>query len=1106
MKAEEIKKNDKKEENLQEESQPVSNYPYEFYGESGTKKDEQKSETPIVKSEEKKVELPKSEEKKVENTKSKAEKKKMEESKLKKEEKKIEKPKPKKDEKKVEAPKTKKEDKIVEIPKQKKVEKKMEPPKQKKEEIKMVEKLIKESGPKKEEKKNDKLKKEEIKLKQKKETKNEEKKEENSKNQLSNKKENKILKPKTEKRKIEIPKIEEQKVEPKKEEIKINNPKIEEQKNENKDVQELIKPTIEYNSIEKPSNPMEKKGLYEIKEENKINIDNMNQLPKTLLTQKTEHNYDLMMKFFRKDQYLRGDDTINYIANYDDFSSDKFLGLVSQKIENDNKNKSKIDDFLKRNEDDILMRQNNNKSVKERIKQIDESTKKKLYFKNKQSEQEYFDSFYNKQIAFKNNRKEHLDKLTQKYDEQLLKTCEPESKYKHNLKYFRNNEPVKLSKYCKKENNQDKSNNNNKQNNNNQNIEELKEKLKENANNNNENGTNLKLNIKKLQSFGPNKTNSINSNNPPENAAINFQNNEDSNNKKNGNNNKNEKNKKFKKVKSASLLTKGELKLTKKEVEDLTNKLHYDGELLKVKKQTKILENIAKDDKYLDFSKEKLTHSSIIILIKKLLYEYTTSIKQNVYIDVSKNPKLNYEQYIDILKDLYYLEKDAFPETYLEEDTMYKELYNKLIQFSSGPENSIESNVLLIYLLELNGFFKNEKIIKELKNEIYWINLENYDDLLANSKYIEENWDDLKMAKINYIKKLRLEGKYNPIHCEELYNNYLNINQSRINNKSNHYITTMNGNTNYFMSHGYNLKNKSSESSIMLFPNFINKNEENKHSSFSKSNLANKNMKRIPLQDSYNDLIIKRKNEIEYLKNNEEQKLKEICTFKPQINNNMNKKLFRNKIQIELPKFKKTKSNLTLGDINCNAISNSNINISQNTLTKTNKTELNSNLKSTQSISKSPLLKNSKKIISNKESHEMKRNKSSLQKMFAENPLKNDKTFNDRTQKLKIYKTSKEKEFDNYNFISPMRFDIEYHNKYEGIGMSINRDSNVRQRTQNVIFYNIKVNENIKTLKYVEGDDLKLNVINFVKKNKLPEEVTDIILTKIKEKTIEETF
>ena len=52
---------------------------------------------------------------------------------------------------------------------------------------------------------------------------------------------------------------------------------------------------------------------------------------------------------------------------------------------------------------------------------------------------------------------------------------------------------------------------------------------------------------------------------------------------------------------------------------------------------------------------------------------------------------------------------------------MYKELWNKLIMFSEGPENSIESNVLLLYLLELNGFFSNEKIIMEFENEIFLI-------------------------------------------------------------------------------------------------------------------------------------------------------------------------------------------------------------------------------------------------------------------------------------------------------------------------------------------------------------------------------------------------
>lgn len=160
------------------------------------------------------------------------------------------------------------------------------------------------------------------------------------------------------------------------------------------------------------------------------------------------------------------------------------------------------------------------------------------------------------------------------------------------------------------------------------------------------------------------------------------------------------------KVKSEDILLKNGIKLEKKEIDKFTNKLHYNGELIKVKKQKEIIQSNENHDlKYLDFSKQKITHSSIIILIKTLIYEYATSVKQNIYIDLTKNPKMNYEQYIDILKDLYYIERDASPEDYLQEDTMYKELWNKLMKFSSGPENSVESNVLLIFLFELNGFF-----------------------------------------------------------------------------------------------------------------------------------------------------------------------------------------------------------------------------------------------------------------------------------------------------------------------------------------------------------------------------------------------------------------
>ena len=892
------------------------------------------------------------------------------------------------------------------------------------------------------------------------------------------------------------------------ENIKLKNgQKKEEKKNEkNKNKKEKEKEEIKFKKkIKNDKNEVDKKELKNQNSDKKNNLppnkENKEELPKTLLTKKTEDNYDLLKNYFKGENYKRGDDEIiDEIINYKDFSSDKFLGFVSEKKILDIENKKILEDFLQRNTDDTKIRQDNNKTINDRIKLIDESTKKKLYFNNKQSQQEFYDSFYNKQIQYKNSCKEHLDKLAQKYDDEINKNCIPEPKNKNNLDYFKNNEPVKISKYSFKAKNYNKIEING---------QNPKENSKENENEKlNTNKNIAKLKYKKMQSFNPDASGNDNSCNHMSNTNDNILNNSKNNKntiETNNNKTENKETKKLKKIKSGPLLKNNGIKLSKKEIDEITNKLHYDGELLKVKKQININEDNVNKSKKCNFSEEKLTHSSIIILIKKLLFEYCTAIANNVYIDYTENPKLNYDQYIDIFKDLYYIERDAPPDDYLEEDTIYKELWNKLILFSSGPENSIESNVLLLYLLELNGFFSNEKIIKELKNEINWIKLEDYDDLIANAKYIEENWRDLKTIKIEYIKRLKLEGIYNPIHCQELYNNNSNnknnknqifkINITNNNDDKNHYITTLKGNTNYHLIHGYSKKNKNSENnSLFDFTNLFNENEENKHSTLSISNITNKNngnsnnntKNRIPLKDSYKDLIIKKKKELENRKKDEELKLKEICTFKPQINT-VNKNLFSKKKKIELPKHKKNKSVITNNN-NSNSFTqeNNNSNINNNNISNQQKNN--------------PINNNNKNNQNN-----LKRNKSSLQKMFTDNPLKKDKAYNEKLEKIKMAKMNG-KEFENYNnyLLPAMRFDIEYPSKFESLGITINRDANLRQRTHNVIFYNIKVNEKMKILKYNEGDDLKLNVINFVRKNNLPEEVIDIILTKIKEKTIEE--
>jgi len=943
----------------------------------------------------------------------------------------------------------------------------------------------------KEEKKVVKPKKEEKKLEQNQIIKEEEKKEEPKKEDIKLKQKNEIKKePKIEEPKVEIPKIEEKK------EMSI----IEEQKNEEDKNKEIILENVDYKTIDKPNELIEENKPPQIKENKLSEIGNA-ELPKTLLTRKTEDNYDLLLKHFKKDNFKIGD--IDNLISYDDFSSDKFLGLATEKIEMNKKNKVISESFLERMEKDTKRRQENKETINNRIKLIEDCTKNKMIFENLDEEEKYYDEFFKKQMNYKKNHDQQVEEMKDKLEYEESKSNIPAPKFNHNLDYFNNGEPVKLNKYNSKEKNS--------------NGEGELEKEKSN-------GKDDKITIKNNESFGPDKVNYINIKNPPQENPLN--------NNKNINNGKK---KKLKSVQSDPLLNKKKKKLTQKEIEDLTNKLHYDGELLKIKKEKKISEEHYYNSKY-NNSYQKLNRSSIFILIKKLLYEYSKSIKKNTFVDYTQNPKLNYEQFIDILKDLYYLENDALPEEYLDSDTMYKELWNKLTQFSKGPENSIESNVLLLYLLELNGYFNNEKILNELGKEMYWIKLEDYDDLIANAKYIEDNWDDFKMARVYNIRKLKLEGKYNPIHNEDIFNidnenlNNKKTNESfynNINNNSNHYLTTMKGTTNYHMIHGYNLKNKNND---INFTNEPSKIVENKKTSTSINNIAHKNLKnRVTLKESYNALNEKRKIEIENKKNDDEKKMKEICTFKPQINHNINKSIFSNIVKVELPRNKRNKkdnSNInSLTQTNINNFNDNNNNLNNNTISNTIPNQLNENnniiledknknlikrdnhnflsikdLRPKKKHSQSPKLKNGKKNNNNG----MKRNKSSMQKMFDNNPLKEDKTINNKIKKTKESNNCGKIHNQYYNYVSPMRFDIEHHNKHEGIGLNIIRDINAKLRTQNVIFYNIKINDQTKTLKYIEGEDLKLSVMNFVRKNKLPEEVTNIILTKIKEKNIEE--
>ena len=138
------------------------------------------------------------------------------------------------------------------------------------------------------------------------------------------------------------------------------------------------------------------------------------------------------------------------------------------------------------------------------------------------------------------------------------------------------------------------------------------------------------------------------------------------------------------------------------------------------------------------------------------LKEYNNSILNRTFLDMKKNPNLNYELYIDIFNDLNYIDITITPQIYFLNNSLYKNLWDFLIStiHSKNDNNHLESNTLLIFLLILNGFFNSVKKLIEIKSELNWLKLENYEKLIINEKYINKNFSSLNDIREKHKKKL----------------------------------------------------------------------------------------------------------------------------------------------------------------------------------------------------------------------------------------------------------------------------------------------------------------------------------------------------------------
>ena len=389
---------------------------------------------------------------------------------------------------------------------------------------------------------------------------------------------------------------------------------------------------------------------------------------------------------------------------------------------------------------------------------------------------------------------------------------------------------------------------------------------------------------------------------------------------------------------------------------------------------------------------ELIKNSDNIKDLKEFIKDYNNSIQKRAFMDMKKNPNINYEIFIDILNDLNYIDISISPQIYFANNSIYKNLFNFLIKINNNNENStnkkvnFESNSLLIFLLILNGFFNSIKKLIEIKRELNWLKIENYEILIINDKYIENNFGALKEIKEKNRKKLieenpdiyKLSDNINFINSQEKQMNSIEI--------SNFHDDII---SNYFKS--YDLINN----------NEINTNNKN-----------NKNK-----QHNSTNKLSKTKN---YIKNNDISK-KQLYAFKPKIKNisfnvepNENKRKYSYKKNLNKYSANSSINNIDLKKSLNKSISKSKIkqkinyidfvNLSQNEIRqKNNKSFINNNIRRRNENSNSNLK-------SRKYYNKIKQNRTDLMRLFKNNKYKEGSiNINEKYEEIKRKRESNSK-------------------------------------------------------------------------------------------------
>jgi hypothetical protein len=513
-------------------------------------------------------------------------------------------------------------------------------------------------------------------------------------------------------------------------------------------------------------------------------------------------------------------------------------------------------------------------------------------------------------------------------------------------------------------------------------------------------------------------------------------------------------------------------------------------------KKSKINKNIENDKN--SINNEYIRHPTIILSIRKFLNEYNISIQNRACDEFSKNPLLNYELYIDMLNDLYYIDQNKLPQIYFINTSIYKQLWNFLIglknngQMINNEDFCLESNFLLMFLLILNGFFNNKKIISELEIELKWLNFEKYEILIKNTEYIDQNFGELieirknnillksnfsnNLLIINNIQK-KYENENNSKGPEELLSDYFNNHSKNVNLDNNLLEYDINNaNVEEFKNYSANkfIENNKHKKIISNINKQLYDFKPRNNSNVKKKDINIDKINTIKKNRSTNSLHVKKIIDLAKISNDNEIN-KEVSKEKTIKRNKIRNKIL-NKINYnELYNLSKNKDEIN--DIHVNHFVNNNP-INQKTSIK----NLSGNI--------------STKRKSGNYSNIIKQNRTDLKKLFKNN----DGTINERYEQIKRQRNGNSKQkvqkvqinYEEYTNLDKFKDKNEQNLKHK-----FQFRKHIPQKKNNIV-YNFKIEDKEYELEHNTDENIEIEIMQLIQKNNITGISVKSILEKIK--------